>query len=234
MNALGAVDAPGSGPSWLANATMMEPGETGQWQELDDFLAPAVLQGRQRAVADGLAPLRGEADEVDSCAWALVALNLTGWILAPVLARALRGLQPRAGWAAALHARAAAVGPVELGIRSDLTQWRPDVDVTSLCAGVEELALMVRVGLEAAGAPGAQTIGAISSTLNTVATEPIVDRGTTLAATGVLWRALVPEPLRTGGPPGAGDFRRPVCCGLAGLAGDPRSACGDCPGHDAL
>lgn len=221
-------------PAWLARTVLLVPGHVDRasgWRTLDEFLAPACLQDRHQALARGLAPMAGEPGATQRCAWALVALNVAGWTLAPVLACALDGLQPTASWAPALRVRAADVGPVNLGIRTADTDERPVPSAGQLVESVGELAVGLRDALEEAGAPRIQAISALASALNTVATDPACAGSSTGAVCSALWHRLVPAALRIAGPPGSGGFRRPSCCGLAELAGDPGSACGDCPSH---
>ncbi|MFZ2624975.1 MAG: hypothetical protein WAX29_07025 [Propionibacterium sp.] len=237
-----AGEPPAQLPGWLARTVLLGPGQDDRadgWQRIEDFLAPLCLQRRHRAVVLGLAPMNGGREATQRCAWALTALNVVGWTLAPVLACAVDGLGPVTTWAHALRVRAGESGPVDLGIRvPDVTedpgpaageQCRGEAQLT----GAEEFAGVLRDALTGAGAPRVHVTSAIASALNTVAADPLCRGQGCARLTSGMWRSLVPTTLGLGGPPGSEEFCRPSCCGLAELAGDPGSACGDCPSRHA-
>ncbi|SER72203.1 hypothetical protein SAMN05443377_10779 [Propionibacterium cyclohexanicum] len=221
-----------SGPSWLGATVFLTAGQERTepgWQRLDELLAPDQLQARQRAVSQQLSPLAARPEAGEECAWALVALNLTGWILAPATAYGLDGLRPRSSWPDALRVRAQRLGPLELGICTDRVEHPVGAGGAAPGPALADLAALLAAGLQAAGAPRIQVTSALASTLNTLAAELPAHLGGTEALVSWLWEALVRAPARLSGRPGSGQFRRPACCGLVGMSGDPRSACGDCP-----
>lgn len=206
--------------------------------EIACFLDPENLDRRWTAAADHLARMPGDPRLIGHTAWALTALNVTGWALVPTVVLAAQGGRPRYDWAAALSCRATGdAGPFELLVDTGQLEWgepsKDEAPPASSCqtggadptAGLVELAETIMAGLRRAGCPGSQTFGALAGALGTLARQG----GPHAAGTGLgrrLWQFFAPDDALAPGDPG---FRRPVCCGLMPMARTDAACCPDCP-----
>lgn len=222
-------------------------------QPLDHFLDPENLTRRVDAVAEHLARMPGDRHLVTHTSWAMGALNILGWILAPAVALAAGGVRPPAGWTDCLGCVATEdVGPFELLVRVDTRAGTEDVaaadprvagdsaptgsgtaeagnmaaaSTDSASAELVDLARVLMAALHRAGCPETETLSGAAGSLGTLARQAGVSSAEAQLAREV-WARLAPDSSTAPGDP---EFRRPTCCGLMALARTDAACCPDCP-----